>query len=76
MYIAHFSTVMLMWIWNCEFEIVNECFYWIEFEYETERGMLEVLEELIDSGVTSGDLGLQQNMWVSRMAAPYPHGSK
>ena len=43
---------------------------------ETERGMLEILEELIGSGVTSGDLGLQQNMWVSRMAAPYPHGSK
>ena len=38
--------------------------------------MLEVLEELIDSGVTSGDLGLQQNMWVSSMAAPYPYGSK
>ena len=29
---------------------------------ETERGMLEILEELIGSGVTSGDLGLQQNM--------------
>lgn len=42
----------------------------------TERGMLEILEELLDSGVTSGDLGLQQNVWVSRMAAPYPYGSK
>lgn len=60
MYIALSSTVSV-WSWY-EFEIVNKCFYWFEFENETERGMLE---ELKDSGVTSGDLGLQQNMSVS-----------